>query len=43
MVSKEVDVEDRIYIFESNPGEIIADSSLKWNPATDRRWQQLAI
>ena len=32
---------DRIYILNHNPGEIIADLPLKWDPATDRDWQQL--
>ena len=42
-ISSEVDLtlSDRVYILNHNPGEIIADLPLIWDPATDRDWQQL--
>jgi ABC superfamily ATP binding cassette transporter, ABC protein len=40
-IEEALTLSDRIYILNHNPGEIIADLPLKWDPATDRDWQQL--
>ena len=40
-IEEALTLSDRVYILNHNPGEIIADLPLKWDPATDRDWQQL--
>ena len=40
-IEEALTLSDRIYILNHNPGEIVADLPLKWDPATDRDWQQL--
>lgn len=40
-IEEALTLSDQIYILNHNPGEIIADLPLKWDPATDRDWQQL--
>ena len=40
-IEEALTLSDRVYILNHNPGEIVADLPLKWDPATDRDWQQL--
>lgn len=40
-IEEALTLSDRVYILNHSPGEIVADLPLKWDPATDRDWQQL--